>query len=139
MQPGDNFRVAASPDSVLLTLLSNHDKNQGPDNADKLRIVHAGVAPTGTWADREIHKADGYASDVLPVWRLLHVEVDSMGPVHGNWIGGTIFGLGWAFTGSCPGPLYVHVGAGTSVMALALLCAVLGTWTYSQLRPRLPH
>jgi uncharacterized membrane protein YedE/YeeE len=53
--------------------------------------------------------------------------------------GGTIFGLGWALTGACPGPLVALVGAGVSVMLVAILSALLGTWTYGALRPRLPH
>ena len=54
-------------------------------------------------------------------------------------IGGTIFGLGWALTGACPGPLFALVGNGVSVMAVAVLSALLGTWAYGFLRPRLPH
>jgi hypothetical protein len=54
-------------------------------------------------------------------------------------IGGTIFGLGWALTGACPGPLFALVGNGVSVMAVAVLSALLGTWVYGFLRPRLPH
>jgi len=54
-------------------------------------------------------------------------------------IGGTIFGLGWALTGACPGPLFALVGNGVSVMAVAVLTALLGTWVYGLLRPRLPH
>jgi uncharacterized membrane protein YedE/YeeE len=53
--------------------------------------------------------------------------------------GGTIFGLGWALTGACPGPLFALVGSGVSVMAVAVLSALLGTWFYGLLRPRLPH
>ncbi|PYR23499.1 MAG: transporter [Acidobacteria bacterium] len=53
--------------------------------------------------------------------------------------GGTMFGLGWALTGACPGPLVALVGAGTPVMLVAILSALVGTWTYGQLRPRLPH
>jgi len=58
---------------------------------------------------------------------------------HGNWIGGILFGMGWALTGACPGPLFTHIGAGTSVMIVALASALAGTWAYSYLRPRLPH
>jgi hypothetical protein len=53
--------------------------------------------------------------------------------------GGTIFGLGWALTGACPGPLFALVGAGVSVMIVAILSALLGTWVYGWLRPHLPH
>jgi uncharacterized membrane protein YedE/YeeE len=53
--------------------------------------------------------------------------------------GGTIFGLGWALTGACPGPLVALIGAGVPVMIVALVSALAGTWTYGVLRPRLPH
>ena len=54
-------------------------------------------------------------------------------------IGGTTFGIGWAFTGACPGPLLALVGSGASVMAAAIVSALAGTWTYGALRERLPH
>ena len=53
--------------------------------------------------------------------------------------GGTIFGLGWALTGACPGPLVALVGGGVPVMIVALASAIAGTWVYGFLRPRLPH
>jgi hypothetical protein len=53
--------------------------------------------------------------------------------------GGTIFGLGWALTGACPGPLFALIGNGVSVMILTVLSALVGTVTYSLLRPRLPN
>ena len=53
--------------------------------------------------------------------------------------GGTCFGLGWALTGACPGPLVALVGSGVSVMLVAIASAVAGTWTYGYLRPKLPH
>ena len=53
--------------------------------------------------------------------------------------GGTVFGFGWALTGACPGPLVALVGAGVPVMLIAILSALVGTWTYGALRPRLPH
>jgi uncharacterized membrane protein YedE/YeeE len=54
-------------------------------------------------------------------------------------IGGTIFGLGWALTGACPGPLFALVGNGVTVMIVAIGSALAGTWLYGLLRPRLPH
>ncbi len=53
--------------------------------------------------------------------------------------GGIIFGLGWALTGACPGPLYALVGSGHIVILVPLLSAVLGTYVYGHLRHRLPH
>lgn len=53
--------------------------------------------------------------------------------------GGSMFGLGWALTGACPGPLVALVGAGVPVMAVAIASALAGTWTYGYLRPKLPH
>lgn len=53
--------------------------------------------------------------------------------------GGAIFGVGWALTGACPGPLVGLVGAGIGVMTVAVLSALVGTWVYGYLRPRLPH
>jgi uncharacterized protein len=54
-------------------------------------------------------------------------------------LGGTIFGVGWALTGACPGPLFALIGNGVSVMIAAVLSALLGTWLYGELRPKLPH
>lgn len=57
----------------------------------------------------------------------------------GQIYGGLIFGLGWAVTGACPGPLFAQIGAGYSVVATTLLSAILGTWVYGALRSQLPH
>ena len=58
---------------------------------------------------------------------------------HGVWIGGFIFGLGWAITGACPGPLFAQLGSGVGSAAVLILAALAGTWTYSALREKLPH
>lgn len=55
------------------------------------------------------------------------------------WVGGIMFGLGWALLGACPGPIFALIGGGYSVMIVALLSAVAGTWVYGALRPHLPH
>ena len=57
----------------------------------------------------------------------------------GNLFGGLIFGLGWALTGACPGPLYAQVGTGALAAAVILLSAVAGTWAYGYVREKLPH
>ena len=54
-------------------------------------------------------------------------------------IGGTLFGLGWAMTGACPGPMYTLIGGGFSVILVVLASALLGTLAYGMLRNRLPH
>jgi uncharacterized membrane protein YedE/YeeE len=59
--------------------------------------------------------------------------------VWGYLLGGTIFGFGWALTGACPGPIYILIGNGLTVFVVVLLSAVLGTFTYGLLRPKLPH
>lgn len=58
---------------------------------------------------------------------------------HGVWIGGFLFGLGWALTGACPGPLFAQLGSGSGSAAVLILAALAGTWTYSALREKLPH
>ena len=54
-------------------------------------------------------------------------------------VGGTIFGLGWALVGACPGPLFALLGNGVTVIIVAIVSAVAGTWLYGFLKPRLPH
>jgi uncharacterized membrane protein YedE/YeeE len=49
-------------------------------------------------------------------------------------LGGTIFGLGWALAGSCPGPLFVSLGYGYSPMILLIVSAIAGTWAYGFVR-----
>lgn len=57
----------------------------------------------------------------------------------GNVIGGLVFGLGWAITGACPGPLFAQIGSGFFVVIITLLSALAGTWVYGWLYHRLPH
>lgn len=57
----------------------------------------------------------------------------------GQIIGGFIFGLGWAITGACPGPLYAQIGVGYTVVAVTLLSAIAGTWVYGRFAHKLPN
>ncbi len=61
-------------------------------------------------------------------------------PLHpGTVVGGTIFGMGWAITGACPGPIYAHIGAGNFLMAVTFLGALTGMYLYAFFQTRLPH
>jgi uncharacterized membrane protein YedE/YeeE len=57
----------------------------------------------------------------------------------GNIYGGLIFGLGWAITGACPGPLFAQIGSGFLATSVTLLSAILGTWVYGAIREKLPR
>jgi len=57
----------------------------------------------------------------------------------GQIYGGLLFGLGWAMTGACPGPLFAQIGTGALVIFVTLLSAIVGTWTYGYVREKLPH
>lgn len=76
---------------------------------------------------------------------LRNIEGDfiSIAPKEKGWvrylIGGTLFGLGWAITGACPGPIYILIGAGFSIFIVILASAAIGTLFYGILRDKLPH
>jgi uncharacterized membrane protein YedE/YeeE len=57
----------------------------------------------------------------------------------GQIYGGLTFGLGWALTGACPGPLFAQIGTGATVIIVTLLSAIAGTWIYGRFREKLPH
>lgn len=57
----------------------------------------------------------------------------------GQIYGGLIFGIGWAITGACPGPLFAQLGSGFLVVGITFLSAVAGTWLYGYFRDKLPH
>lgn len=55
------------------------------------------------------------------------------------WIGGTLFGLGWGLVGTCPGPIFILIGAGFFPVVIILVGALLGTFLYGMLKDKLPH
>ncbi|MFM6948973.1 MAG: DUF6691 family protein [Aquirufa sp.] len=57
----------------------------------------------------------------------------------GQIYGGLLFGLGWAVTGACPGPLFAQVGTGAFAILIVILSAIAGTWVYGKFRDKLPH
>ena len=54
-------------------------------------------------------------------------------------IGGSIFGLGWALCGACPGPMYILVGTGVFSMLIVIASAIVGTFVYGLINKKLPH
>mgnify|MGYP000737132216 FL=1 len=54
-------------------------------------------------------------------------------------LGGTVFGLGWALTGACPGPMYTLLGHGIAAILVVIISSLIGTLVYGILRPKLPH
>jgi hypothetical protein len=77
MQPGDNFRVVASCDPNFAS------QYQADINSTTGGIVDTNGFPI----------ASGYVTDMLTVWRRLHVEVDSMAAVVNNSISGNVTGI----------------------------------------------
>ncbi len=57
----------------------------------------------------------------------------------GQIYGGLIFGLGWALTGACPGPIFAQIGTGAYAAIAILLSALAGTWVYGYVRAKIPH
>ena len=57
----------------------------------------------------------------------------------GQVIGGFIFGLGWAITGACPGPLFAQIGSGYTVILVTLVAALAGTWVYGKFEKYFPN
>lgn len=70
-------------------------------------------------------------------------EEISIAPKDKGWkrylFGGTIFGLGWALTGACPGPMYTLLGSGLTSFAVVIFSAAVGTFVYGLLKKKLPH
>ena len=55
----------------------------------------------------------------------------------GTWAGGYLFGLGWFITGTCPGPIYAQLGSGELWALFTLLGAMLGSYFYALLKPKI--
>lgn len=68
-----------------------------------------------------------------------HIEFHPKKFNKGQIYGGLLFGLGWAVTGACPGPLFAQIGTGVGVILITLLSAIGGTWVYGYFREKLPH
>lgn len=67
------------------------------------------------------------------------IEIQTLKQSKGNIIGGLLFGVGWALTGACPGPLFGLLGTGSLIILVPILAALSGTWVYGLVREKLPH
>ena len=90
---------------------------------------------------------------ILGIAMVQFIKKQKLKDIHGNVIvftpknksvsrylfGGILFGLGWAMTGACPGPMYILIGKGYLLVLIILAGAILGTLLYGMLRKRLPH
>ncbi|RZK41183.1 MAG: transporter [Pedobacter sp.] len=86
---------------------------------------------------------------ILSIWIIKRFKIKSLSGENitfedkkfnkGQIYGGLLFGIGWAITGACPGPLFAQIGSGFLVVIITFLSAIAGTWTYGYLRDKLPH
>ncbi|MBL0359303.1 MAG: YeeE/YedE family protein [Chitinophagaceae bacterium] len=86
---------------------------------------------------------------IISVWLIKKFNIKTIGGEEiefhprqfnkGQIYGGLLFGLGWAITGACPGPLYAQIGTGATVIIVTLFSAIAGTWVYGFIREKLPH
>ena len=57
----------------------------------------------------------------------------------GTIIGGALFGIGWAITGACPGPIFAQIGTGAYPALFTLAGAVVGAMLYHFSSGKLPR
>jgi uncharacterized membrane protein YedE/YeeE len=88
------------------------------------------VGMTSVWLIKKFNIKTIYGETIA-----FHAKAFNKGQIYG----GLLFGLGWAVTGACPGPLFAQIGSGTSVIIVTLLSAIAGTWVYGYFRDKLPH
>lgn len=89
------------------------------------------VAAISLWALRRfgIHDVDGHS-----------IAYQTKQPSrYRYWLGGGLFGMGWGLTGACPGPIFALIGHGIWSVLIVLAAALIGTWSYSAARTKLPH
>ncbi|HMP29952.1 MAG TPA: YeeE/YedE thiosulfate transporter family protein [Saprospiraceae bacterium] len=67
------------------------------------------------------------------------IQIEYRPMTKGNFIGGLMFGIGWAITGACPGPLFALLGGGYLPITIVLISAILGTLVYGLIKDKLPH
>ena len=67
----------------------------------------------------------------------IHIKPKKKGFIR-TFVGGSVFGLGWALVGACPGPMFVLIGHGAAAIGIVLFSAVVGAFIYGTLSKKLP-
>jgi uncharacterized membrane protein YedE/YeeE len=67
------------------------------------------------------------------------IVIDSKALNKGTVIGGAMFGIGWAMTGACAGPIFAQIGVGEWAAIITLIGAVFGAYLYTVTKFKLPH
>ena len=78
---------------------------------------------------KEIKNSEGYKIEIA----------DKEMSIYRYLFGGILFGLGWALSGACPGPMYTLIGNGFTVFIAVILSALAGTYVYGLVKDKLPH
>lgn len=65
------------------------------------------------------------------------IRIKEKGFQHGTIIGGVIFGMGWAITGACPGPIYAQIGSGETIAIVTFIGAMVGVYLFAWVQPLL--
>jgi uncharacterized membrane protein YedE/YeeE len=122
-------------------------------------IVLCKVEAVSWWRMQEMFHFDGWhlyglfataiPTGIISIWLIkkLNIKTIKGEPIvipkkkfHWGYVyGGIIFGIGWAFSGACPGPLLALIGMGKTVIIVVFISALAGTWVYSYFRDKLPH
>lgn len=82
---------------------------------------------------------------IIKKFKIKSINGETINPVKkpiqfkSNLIGGLIFGLGWALTGACPGPIYSLIGNGITVFVVVLTASLAGSIVYDLIKKYLPH
>jgi uncharacterized membrane protein YedE/YeeE len=67
--------------------------------------------------------------------QLVHDLTPSSNPItKAHFFGGIMFGIGWAFSGACPGPIYTLIGAGYHSFWVVLAGALVGAFTFGVIK-----
>ncbi|HLA94868.1 MAG TPA: hypothetical protein VK612_04045, partial [Pyrinomonadaceae bacterium] len=102
MQPGDNFAIGASVDSSYRNGMTVNASNGSQVINSTNQAIHVND-------EKNLDHIAGLRTEMLTVWRNLHIEVDSMGDVgNSNRDTGTITGVAQSTCPSPPGTCVVN-------------------------------